>query len=320
MAGNRQYKSDVFSMLLEDPPNALEVFNAVNGTDYDDPSKVEIYLLDKGVSLSIYNDASFILDMNLSLYEHQSTYNPNVPLRNLFYIANLLQKLINKRDLYGSRLIKIPTPRFAVFYNGTEQRPEVEELRLSKAFENHMDEPEIELVCKVYNINQGKNVDLLEHCKVLKEYMFFVDRVRYYVRELGDEQENLETAIERAIDDCIKNHILEEFLKSRRGEVVKVVQLDYTWERREELIRKEEYEEGLELGTQIGTQIGTQRSILSLLGELGTVPDEIRQSITTVTDEQLLDKLLKLAVRINSFDEYKKCIEEMLVCNEKKSV
>ena len=83
MAGNRQYKSDVFSMLLEEPQNALEVFNAVNGTDYADPSMVEIYMLDKGVSLSIYNDASFILDMNLSLYEHQSTYNPNIPLRNL---------------------------------------------------------------------------------------------------------------------------------------------------------------------------------------------------------------------------------------------
>ena len=316
MAGNRQYKSDVFSMLLEEPKNALEVFNAVNGTDYDDPSKVEIYLLDKGVSLSIYNDASFILDMNLSLYEHQSTYNPNIPLRNLIYVANLLQKIVSKRDLYGSRLIKIPTPRFAVFYNGAEQRPEVEELRLSTAFENSMDEPEMELVCRVYNINQGQNMDLLERCKVLREYMYFVDKVRYYVKELGDEQENLETAIERAIDDCIENHILEEFLKSRRGEVVKVTQLDYTWERREELIRKEEYEEGLELGTQIGAQ----RSILSLLGELGTVPDEIRQSITTVTDEQLLDKLLKLAVRINSFDEYKKCIEEMLVCNEKKFV
>ena len=96
MAGNRQYKSDVFSMLLEDPKNALEVFNGVNGTNYDDPSKVEIYLLDKGVSLSIYNDASFILDMNLSLYEHQSTYNPNIPLRNLFYLANLLQKIVVK--------------------------------------------------------------------------------------------------------------------------------------------------------------------------------------------------------------------------------
>ena len=247
MAGNRQYKSDVFSMLLEEPKNALEVFNAVNGTDYDDPSKVEIYLLDKGVSLSIYNDASFILDMNLSLYEHQSTYNPNIPLRNLIYLANLLQKLVSKRDLYGNRLIKIPTPRFAVFYNGTEQRPEVEELRLSTAFENFMDEPEIELTCKVYNINVGNNVDLLERCRVLKEYMYFVDRVRYYIKELGGAQELLQEAIERAIDDCIEKHILEDFLKSRREEVVKVTQLDYTWERREELIRKEEYEEGLEI-------------------------------------------------------------------------
>ena len=304
MAGNRQYKSDVFSMLLEEPKNALEVFNAVNGTDYDDPSKVEIYLLDKGVSLSIYNDASFILDMNLSLYEHQSTYNPNIPLRNLFYIANLLQKLINNRDLYGSRLIKIPTPRFAVFYNGTEQRPEMEELRLSTAFENPMDEPEIELVCKVYNINQGKNVDLLEHCNVLKEYMFFVDRVRYYVKELGDEQENLEIAIERAIDDCIKNHILEDFLKSRRGEVVKVVQLDYTWERREELIRKEQYEEG--------RQQERKENILILLESLGPVPDELRQRIMKVTDEQSQISLLKLAAKVDSLEEYSKRMNDML--------
>ena len=119
------------------------------------------------------------------LVEWKSTYNPNIPLRNLFYLVNLLQKLVSKRDLYGSRLIKIPTPRFAVFYNGIEQRPEVEELRLSTAFENVMDEPEIELVCKVYNINQGKNVDLLERCTVLKEYMYFVNKVRYYIRELG---------------------------------------------------------------------------------------------------------------------------------------
>ena len=192
MAGNRQYKSDVFSMLLEDPKNALEVFNGVNGTDYDDPSKVEIHLLDKGVSLSIYNDASFILDMNLSLYEHQSTYNPNIPLRNLIYLANLLQKLV----------------------------------------------------------------------------------------------------------------ILEEFLKSRREEVVKMTQLDYTWERREELIRREEYEEGL--------LVGTQQNILSLLNELGTVPNEICQTILGVTDKQCLNRLLKLAAKTDSFDEYKKRMEDIL--------
>ena len=88
MTGNREYKSDVFSMLLEEPANALEVYNGLNGTNYDDPNKLEIHLLDKGVSLSIYNDSSFIIDMNLSLYEHQSTYNPNIPLRNLIYLVS----------------------------------------------------------------------------------------------------------------------------------------------------------------------------------------------------------------------------------------
>ena len=111
------------------------------------------------------------------------------------------------------------------------------------------------MICKVYNINKGKNEDLLDRCAVLKEYMYFVNKVRYYIRELGGVQELLQEAIERAIDDCIENHILEEFLKSRREEVVKVTQLDYTWERREELIRKEEYEEGLEAGMQQGMNV-----------------------------------------------------------------
>ncbi|MBQ5676343.1 MAG: hypothetical protein IIV45_14965 [Lachnospiraceae bacterium] len=211
MAGNREYKSDVFSMLLEEPANALEVYNGLNGTNYEDPNELEIHLLDKGVSLSIYNDSSFIIDMNLSLYEHQSTYNPNIPLRNLIYLVNLWQDFINNRDLYGRRLIKIPTPHFAVFYNGTEDRPEVEEMYLSSAFEHPTEHPEIELKCMVYNINKGKNVELLERCTVLKNYMYFVDMVRFYKKQLGNSQETLEQAIEMAIDDCIQNHILEDF-------------------------------------------------------------------------------------------------------------
>lgn len=280
MAGNREYKSDVFSMLLEEPANALEVYNGLNGTNYEDPNELEIHLLDKGVSLSIYNDSSFIIDMNLSLYEHQSTYNPNIPLRNLIYLVNLWQDFINNRDLYGRRLIKIPTPHFAVFYNGTEDRPEVEEMYLSSAFEHPTEHPEIELKCMVYNINKGKNVELLERCTVLKNYMYFVDMVRFYKKQLGNSQETLEQAIEMAIDDCIQNHILEDFLKKRRAEVIKVTQLDYTWERREELIRKEEYEEGINAVLQIIEQL-----------KQGIEPDVI---IAQGADEKIVRKAVDL--------------------------
>ena len=287
MAGNREYKSDVFSMLLEDPKNALEVFNGVNGTDYDDPNELVIHRLDKGISLSIRNDASFILDMNLSLYEHQSTYSPNIPLRNLIYLVNLLQKLINKRDLYGSRLIKIPTPRFAVFYNGTENRPEVEELRLSTAFEHTMDSPEIELHCKVYNINKGNNVELLRRCPVLRDYMYFVDKVRFYIGQLGDLPEELKEAIELAIDDCINNHVLEDFMKSRRSEVVKVTQLDYTHERRMKLVQQEEYEHGLQQGIQNGLDVAFH--VIAKLNS-GVTPEEL---IAQGTDEHIVRQAMQ---------------------------
>ena len=242
MAVNREYKSDVFSMLLEDKANALEVYNALNDSHYDRPEDVEIILLEKGISLSIRNDATFIIDMYMNFYEHQSTYNPNMPLRNLIYYANTMEKRLKqeKRDLFSRQLIKIPTPRFAVFYNGTEKRPEQEIMRLSDAFLHPMEVPEMELTCTVYNINPECNGELLEKSEVLRGYMTFVELVRRLEREYN----SLETAIDRAMEECIRQHIFEDFFRGRKDEVRKMTQLDFTWERREELIRMEERAEG----------------------------------------------------------------------------
>ena len=133
---SREYKSDVFSMLMENKTYALEVYNALNHTNYTDPETVEVVELDKGVSLSMRNDASFIVDMSINFYEHQSTYNPNMPLRSLIYMVNTLENWLkkNEKDLFSRKLIMIPTPHFVTFYNGAENRPEYEELRLSQAF------------------------------------------------------------------------------------------------------------------------------------------------------------------------------------------
>jgi hypothetical protein len=240
---NREYRSDVFSMLMEEKENALQIYNAVNGSHYDDPEQVQICTLEKGISLSMRNDAAFVLDANLSVYEHQSTVCPNMPLRSLIYVAELLRPTVRNRNIFYSRLLKIPTPRFVVFYNGVQEEPEQYEMRLSDAFEHETDKPELELICKIYNINKGKNRELLQKCPVLAEYMTFVGYVRQYIDEL--EYKNLEQAIHKAIDRCIGEGVLKEFLLTRREEVTKMTQLDYTFERQIMMVKRDCREEGI---------------------------------------------------------------------------
>ena len=261
--GNREYKSDVISMMLQIPEYALDVYNAMNDSVYTDPDMIQIMRLENGISLSVRNDASFFISNYLNLYEHQSTYSPNAPLRFLIYLTNLLKKTIRKRDLYGRKRVQIATPHFAVFYNGTEKRPEKEVLKLSDAFINRTDTPEIELTVTVYNINPDNNTQLLEKSEVLRGYMIFVNRVRENLehqkkiaQNAPEYEEELEVAINEAIDYCVKHHIMEEFFRENRNEVTKSMVLDYTWERREELIRAEEYEDGKREGYAAGISQG----------------------------------------------------------------
>lgn len=252
--GNREYKSDVFSMLLEDKENALSVYNVLNGSSITDSSLVEMKTLDGGISLSVRNDAAFIVDASLSIYEHQSTVCPNMPVRSLIYFTLIIEKYVKQFDIYGRKLVKIPVPKFVVFYNGQENQPEQYELKLSDAFERKVDDPQLELKCKVYNINDGKNADILKNCKVLRDYMAFVDYVRSYHKEQN--YDNLKMAINKAIDRCIRDGILVEFFDDNREKVVKAMALDYTFERRILLAEKDARSEGLEEGHAKGLEEG----------------------------------------------------------------
>jgi hypothetical protein len=221
---------------------------------------------------------------HMNLYEHQSTYNPNIPLRNLIYFVMLIQKIVRSRDLYGRRLIRIPTPHFVVFYNGVEERPEVEELLLSSSYFHTEEHPELELKCTVYNINPGYNEELIQRCGVLKGYRYFVERARFYTTQYN----NLTRAIEEAIDDCIWNHVLEDFFREHRTEVIKVEPLDYTWERREVLIRQEEFEEGQKAGVQTGLA-ALVNSLKKLLPDFASVYQAVveNESYANVTEEEV---------------------------------
>ncbi len=257
--GNREYKNDVFCMLMEDKKNALDVYNALNDSHYENPDDVEIVTLEKSVSLTVHNDCAFVVDASLSVYEHQSTICPNMPIRSLIYFTMTIRDMIKDRNIYGKSLIKIPLPHFVVFYNGESDQPSEYTMKLSDAFEKSVYEPELELTCKVYNINDGKNEALLKQCQVLREYMIFVDYVRAYHKE--QDYKNLEMAINLAIDRCIRENVLKDFLEQNRSEVLKVTQLDYTFDRQIELERKDARAEALAEGRAEGIAEGRAEGI-----------------------------------------------------------
>ena len=245
--GNREYKSDLFSMLMQEKKYALETYNAINNSDHKDPEEIEIITLEHGVSLSIRNAASFILDMSANYYEHQSTYSPNMPLRNLLYYTEDVRRWIRKeeKNIYGRSTIPVPTPHFVVFYNGKQKRPEQEIQRLSDSFTKQTDHPELELTCRVININPGNNVNIMQRSSALAGYSYLIELVRKYEPDMV-----LEEAIRRAIDECIAEDILAEFLRAHRNEVEKIMNLDFTHERQLELTARDEYNAGVQQGIE----------------------------------------------------------------------
>lgn len=199
---HRNYKDTVFRMLFSDRKNLLSLYNAVSGAHYDDPEKLEIVTLENAIYMGMKNDLAFIIDTDLFLYEHQSTYNPNMPLRDLFYISSEYQKLVDKKSLYSSVLQKIPAPQFIVFYNGTEKEKDSWVNHLSEAFENLSGAPKLELEVLTININEGHNSELMEQCQTLREYAQYVACVRRYAKEF-----ELNEAVKLAVDECIRNNI-----------------------------------------------------------------------------------------------------------------
>ena len=259
-AANRQYKDTVFRMLFSEKENLLSLYNAVTGNAYQNADDLKIVTLENAIYMGMKNDLAFMLETNIYLYEHQSTLNPNIPLRDLIYIGIEYQQYVDDKSLYSSRLQKIPAPKFMVFYNGTDAVDDRVELRLSKAYEHLAGEPDLELKVLMLNVNEGHNKELMEQCQTLKEYAIYVARVRKYTSEM-----NLNDAVARAIDECIKEGILVEFLRKNRSEVKMVSILEYDKEWEEKKLRKAEYEagrsEGIEIGKSEGIEIGKSEGI-----------------------------------------------------------
>lgn len=250
------HKDRVFRMVFKEKKEFLELYNAMNGTDYDNPEDLEVTTLENAIYMGLKNDVSFLVYDRLALYEHQSTDNPNMPLRDLFYVADIYSKLTAKANLYGSKLVKIPEPKFVVFYNGTDEMPERSELRLSDAYETKSESADLELRVLVLNINPGYNEKLMEKCITLRDYMIFVSRIREYGQHIP-----LNEAVEKAIKTCIDENILAEFLRKNRAEVLKVSIYEYNEALHIRQEREAAKEDGLQEGLQEGLRKGLQQGL-----------------------------------------------------------
>ena len=277
LTANRKYKDTVFRMLFSDSKNLLSLYNAINGTAYENPDDLEIVTLENAIYMGMKNDLAFIIDTNLFLYEHQSTYNPNMPLRDLFYISSEYQKLVEHKSLYSSTQQKVPAPNFIVFYNGTVKKEDCWTNYLSEAYENLAGEPNLELKVITLNINEGHNKELMEQCQILREYAQYVAKVREFA---GNTE--LNAAVELAVNECIQNNILAEFLRKHKSEVIAMSIFEYDKEEEEKKLREAEYEAGYDEG---------KKEIIRRMLEAGESVEKITQYTGYKTSE--LQKLLK---------------------------
>lgn len=280
----RTYKDRIFRMIFKDKKEFLTLYNAMNGTEYKNAEDLVVTVLENAIYMGMRNDISFLLYDKLTLYEHQSTNNPNMPLRNLFYVSDVYSKLTKDKNLYGTQKVRIPEPKFVVFYNGIEKVPERFEMKLSDMFETISDEISLELKTQVFNINLGYNEPLMKKCQTLHDYAVFVDLVRKCRQNM-----ELEDAVEYAVGECIEKGVLAEFLKENKAEVVKMGIYEYNEEEHIQMEREDAKKEGIQEGQQQGE--ARINRLNNRLIELGRVEDVVRAASDIEYQKRLLEEL-----------------------------
>jgi len=249
---NREHKASMFSSLFGNPDVLRELYSAIEGIPIPPDIPVEINTLSNVFYKEKINDLSFLIDNRLVvLIEHQSTINNNIPLRLLIYVAYIYKAIVKKRNLYQKKLKKIPMPEFIVLYNGKDKYPDQKELRLSDAFKGInglkiVDAIPLELKVQVYNINHGHNTEILKKCETLDNYSFLINKIREY-------QKNgikLEEAINNAIEYCIENNILKEYLEKHGSEAYNMIFAEWNWDTALEVAHEEGIEDGMELAAR----------------------------------------------------------------------
>ena len=258
---NPHYRDTLFRAIFgteEHKPWLLSLYNALNESSYTNPDDLTLTTIEGVIYITMKNDISFLIDSQMTLIEQQSTCNPNMPLRGLFYFAELYQKYLveQKISIYSSSLKKIPTPNYIVFYNGTKDMPDTFSLHLSEAFEKPLlEQGTFEWTAKVYNINKGRNKSLNKKCKPLYDYCRFTS----FVKDNQDAGMDRNTAVKMAVDTAVEENLLDGYFKNRRAEVMGM----YLHEFDRELYEKDIRDEGIAQGNH-EKAVRTARSLIQL--------------------------------------------------------
>ena len=294
---NRQHKDRVFKFIFgKNKSWALSLFNAINDTDYTDPEAIEFNTIDEILYLGMHNDLSFLICCFMCIWEHQSTFNPNLSIRFFLHLAQLYEKFMKEHKIYryGRKLIKLPTPKCVCFYNGTEEQPEEKILRLSDLFEAKGD---VELEVRMLNINYEKNKAIMEACEPLKEYAWLVDRIR----KGGSD---IEAAVDKALDEMPDDFVIKKFLILNRAEVKGMFLTEYN---EEEILRQERNEsiqEGIKIGEKLGEKRGEKRGVQKekerfVMGMLQkNLPLQLIEELSKLSEDVIRGIALKLGIAV----------------------
>ena len=285
---NRRYKDSVFVDLFSEDrtakANFLALYNALHGTDYQSTAILKNTRLKQVLYMSFANDVSYLVDNKIIvLAEHQSTINPNMPIRCLEYIARLYEQFYKSKEKYSRKQLAIPTPEFYIFYNGKQPYTTNSVLKLSDSFTQTHDEYALELSVKVVNINYDKASEILKLCKPLKQYSLFVDAVR---RNIAVDKEH---GFEKAIKECIQNDILREYLQRKSKEVLNMLIGEYDYDTDIAVQREESFDMGLAEGEARGRSEGSRQAKLETaknLLQFGLSREKIAQA-TGLTQEEV---------------------------------
>ena len=243
---SEKYKDRLFRAIFDDSEHRewlLSLYNAVNNSHYTNVEDLEVTTLDDVIYTKMKNDISFLLNSQMSLYEHQSSYSPNLPLRGFLYYADLLRLKYHDKKLYSTSRLNIATPNYVVFYNGPQDIGEKQILKLSDSFEIPVkNEDEIyEWTCTMLNINKGKNEKLMESCKALKDYLEYVSMVRGNLLS----GEDLNTAVENALDEAVSRNFLNGYFEKYRARIKSMSLTEYDEEEAKKVYHDEGYMEGM---------------------------------------------------------------------------
>ena len=253
---NQKWRDSLFTKLFSTPESVLTLYNALTDNHYPPGTPIEITSLENVLCMGRYNDISFTIDGKLVvLIEHQSTINPNMPIRLLLYVAGIYDKILQGSALHSTKLVKIPTPEFMVLYNGTADYPNEVTLNLSEAYHiipNHVPSGGLELTVRVLNINHDCNTELVEKSVELSGYVQLVTLILQY-KETGL---SLEESIAKGVKDCTSKGVLVDFLKNYGGEMMSLLQEQWTMDDLIAFAREESHEMGVELGKAEGRAEG----------------------------------------------------------------